>query len=185
MTSPTTGVVEVRPADVERWLADLGIEPLGRTDREQVVAWDLELDGRRRFDLRVTLILDPELALICWVHYAPPLGDAFRKSYRKLLRWNDEYPFAKFALAQDERPILSAELPIAAVDRDALGLTLARLLLISDRLLEESAGWLWIGGRIPAAYEARTGRNGALLERYEGQLAELSEPTGLTEQATG
>ena len=55
----------------------------------------------------------PALALIVWVHFAPPIVDSFRMSYRKLLRWNDEYPFAKFALATDERPILTSELPIA------------------------------------------------------------------------
>lgn len=178
MASPTPVAAEVRPADVERWLADLGLEPTERADREGVAAWDLELDGRRRFDLRVTVILDPALALICWVHYAPPIGDAFRKSYRRLLRWNDEFPFAKFGLAEDERPVLTAELPIAQVDADRLGVTLARLLAISDRLLEESAGWIWIGGRPPRDYGRRRGRNEALLARFEGRLPELlSEPT--------
>ena len=97
----------------------------------------------------VTLILDPALALICWVHFAPPIADAFRKSYRKLLRWNDEYPFVKFSLAEDERPVLATELPVETVDREELGLAIARSLAIADELLEESAGWLWIGGRIP------------------------------------
>ena len=108
------------------------------------------LDGRRRFDLRVTVILDPALALICWAHYAPPISDMFRKSYRKLLRWNDEFPFAKFSVGEDERPLLAVELP----DRrwptpTRLGLALARILGIADRLLDESTGWLWIGGRMP------------------------------------
>lgn len=165
----------VGPADVERWLGELGLEPAGRSDREGIVAWDLRLDGRRRFDLPVTVILDPRLALICWVHYAPPIGDAFRKSYRRLLRWNDEFPFAKFSLAEDERPILAAELPIRTVDRDELGLALARALAISDRLLDESAGWLWVGGRIPDT-SGRTSRGGHLLERYADRLGELLEP---------
>ncbi len=173
MTSPTAVVAEIRPADVERWLAELGIAPLGRVDRDGVVAWDLELDGRRRFDLRVTLILEPSLALICWVHYAPPIGDAFRKSYRKLLRWNDEFPFAKFSLAEDERPILAAELPIGSVDRDELGLALGRLLAVADRLLEETAGWLFAGGTIPTDYATRTSRNRDLLDRYGSRLREL------------
>ena len=72
------------PADVEAWLAELGLDPLERADREGVTSWDLRLDGTRRAALRVTLILDPALALICWAHYAPPIGDAFRKSYRQL-----------------------------------------------------------------------------------------------------
>jgi len=174
MASPTSAAVGPRPADVERWLADLGIEPVERADREGVVAWDLVLDGRRRHDLRVTLILDPALGLICWAHYAPPINDMFRKSYRKLLRWNDELPFVKFAVSEDERPILIAELPPRALDADDLGLGLARLLAVSDRLLDESAGWLWLGGRRPAGYGERASRHAALLERYVERLAELA-----------
>jgi len=113
-------------ADVEAWLTELGLEPLERADREGVTSWDLVLDGRRRAALRVTLILDPTLALICWAHYAPPINDSFRKSYRKLLRWNDELPFVKFSVGEDERPLLVAELPIETVDADELGLALAR-----------------------------------------------------------
>ena len=119
-----------------------------------------------------TLILDPALALIAWVHFAPPIGDAYRKSYRKLLRWNDEFPFAKFAVAEDDRPILTAELAVERVDRDELGLTLARLLAICDQLLEESAAWIWYGGRIPAQGE-RTCRNLGLFSRYAERLGEL------------
>ncbi len=183
MTSPTRGAIaavarqagpaSVSPADVDRWLADLAIVPLERVDREGVTSWDLELDGRRRFDVRITLILDPATALICWVHYAPPIGDAFRKSYRKLLRWNDEFPFVKFSLAEDERPILATELPIATVDEDELGLTLVRLLAIADHLLEESAAWVWLGGRIPEGYAERQSRNERLFLRYEAALGEL------------
>jgi hypothetical protein len=165
----------VRPADVERWLAELGLTPEARSDREGITSWDLRLDGRRRFDLPVTLILDPALALICWVHYAPPIGDAFRKSYRRLLRWNDEFPFAKFSLAEDERPILASEMPIRTADRDALGLALARSLAISDRLLEESASWLWVGGAIPST-AGRTSRGEALIARYADRMPELLEP---------
>jgi hypothetical protein len=159
-------------ADVERWLDELGLEPLARADRDGVTSWDLRLDGRRRFDLPVTLILDPSLALICWVHFAPPIGDAFRKSYRKLLRWNDEFPFVKFSLAEDDRPVLATELPLRTADRDELGLAIARSLLIADQLLEESAGWLWIGGRIPDQSQ-RVSRGADLIARYADRLPEL------------
>ena len=118
----------VTPADVERWLTDLGVEPVERAERDGIASWDLVLDGRRRFDLRVTVILDPELALICWAHYALPINDYFRKSYRKLLRWNDEFPLAKFSVGEDERPGLAVERSIvesAATGADGLGLALA------------------------------------------------------------
>ena len=163
----------VRPADVERWLAELGLEPLARADRDGVTSWDLRLDGRRRFDLPVTLILDPGLALICWVHFAPPIMDAYRKSYRKLLRWNDEFPFAKFSLAEDDRPILATELPLATTGADELGAAIVHSLLIADQLLEESASWLWIGGRIPDQ-SGRVSRAEDLIRRFERGFPELT-----------
>jgi hypothetical protein len=175
MSLARPGGAAVSPTTVERWLAELGLEPRARAEREGVVSWDLVLDGRRRFDIPVTLILDPALALVVWVHFAPPIGDAFRKSYRRLLRWNDEFPFVKFAVAEDERPVLTTELPIDRLDRDELGLALARVLAICDQLLEESAGWLWIGGRIPPSGD-RVGRQVALLARYADRLTELAEP---------
>ena len=98
----------------------------------------------------------------------------FRKSYRQLLRWNDEFPFAKFSVAEDDRPVLAAEIPIEEADADALGLALARLLLIADRLLDESKGWLWLGGRMPDP--GGRPRRTALLDRYAARLPELLEP---------
>lgn len=176
MPSADPGALAVRPADVERWLTDLGLEPVDRAERDGIASWDLVLDGRRRFDLRVTIILDPALALICWAHFAPPITDMFRKSYRKLLRWNDEFPFAKFSVGEDERPLLAIELPIADAPApptaDSLGLALARIVGIADRLLDESAGWIWLGGKVPDQSE-RVGRNPAFLARYDERLAEL------------
>ena len=143
------------PADVEAWLGDLGLAPGPRTDRDGISAWDISLDGRRRRDLRTTLILDPGLGLIVWAHLAPPLGDGLRKAYRSLLQWNDQFPLAKFSLADDGRPILAVELPARWLDRDELGLALARVAGIADRLFEETRPWVWIGGRVPDGYAAR------------------------------
>jgi hypothetical protein len=161
-------------AEIERWLSELGLRSEPRTDRDGISSWDLRLDGRRRYDIPITLILDPALAVICWVHFAPPIGDGLRASYRKLLRWNDEFPFVKFSLAEDGRPILATELAVRTVDRDELGLAIARSLAICDQLLEESAGWLWLGGRIPD-WSGRPSRGEALLDRYADRLSELGE----------
>jgi hypothetical protein len=177
----TTSGATVRPTDVEHWLDELGLSPSDRADRDGVSSWDLRLDGVRRFDVPITLILDPAFALICWVHFAPPIGDGLRKSYRKLLRWNDEYPFVKFSLAEDGRPVLTTELPIEAVGRDALGIAIARSLAIADRLLEESASWLWIGGRIPDT-SGRASRGAALLARYADAIEELRTPAEPAEE---
>lgn len=173
MTLADHGRAAIAPADVERWLAELALTPDTRAERDGVFSWDLALDGRRRFDIPVTLILDPALALVVWVHFAPPIGDMFRKSYRKLLRWNDEFPFVKFALAEDERPILTSELAIDGLERDVLGLTIARTLAVCDQLLEESAEWIWIGGHIPDRSD-RVSRQVGLFARYADRLAELS-----------
>ena len=187
MPSADPGAPALRPADVERWLSDLGLEPVDRGERDGIASWDLVLDGRRRFDLRVTIILDPTLALICWAQFAPPINDMFRKSYRKLLRWNDELPFAKFAVSDDERPLLTIELPIADAvappTEDQLGLALARIVGIADRLLDDSADWLWFGGKIPDQSD-RTPRNLDFLARYEGRLGEL-DVAGDGDGATG
>ena len=121
------------------------------------------------------MILDPALAIICWAHYAPPISDMFRKSYRKLLRWNDEFPFAKFSIGEDERPLLAVELPVDGVGADALGLAIARILGIADRLLEESGDWLATGGRMADPGD-RTPANAAFLDRYAARLPELSGP---------
>ncbi len=165
----------MRPADVERWFLEIGLEPFERADRDGITSWDLLLDGRRRHDLRVTVILDPTLAVIVWAHYAPPIGDMFRKSYRKLLRWNDEFPFVKFSVGEDERPLLASELPIDTVDADGLGLAIARILDIADRLLDETKGWLWIGGKAPAEPADRVERNPGFLERYAARLPPMEE----------
>jgi Putative bacterial sensory transduction regulator len=134
------------------------------------------LDGRRRRDLRVTLILDPELALIAWVHFAPPLSDAFRKTYRQLLRWNDELPFAKFALSEDERPIVTAEVPALGLTRDAVGLLVARLLAICDLVHEPALTLMNELRRRDASLAAaeRAPAGVALLDRYASELGELT-----------
>jgi hypothetical protein len=172
MPSADPGAPPVRPADVERWLADLALVPVERA--EGITSWDLVLDGRRRFDLRVTLILDPSFALLVWAPFAPPINDMFRKSYRRLLRWNDAFPFVKFGLTEDERPLLAAELPIESVDGAAVGLALARVVGIADRLFEDTVPWLWIGGKRPDQSK-RTPRNERFLREYADVLADLDD----------
>lgn len=166
-------------ADVEAWLAELGVTPLERSDREGVTSWDVMLDGRRRAALRITLILDPGLALICWCHFAPPINDNFRKSYRKLLRWNDELPFIKFSIGEDERPLLLAELPAATATRDDLGLALARQVALADRYHAETVEWLKAGGWRTDPPADPDGPGMRLVARYSHDLAELLvDPSG-------
>jgi hypothetical protein len=159
-------------AHVDTWLAALELVPIDRGERDGVHSWDLRLDGRRRPDVRLTLILEPSAGMFFWVHYAPPLNDAFRVSYRQFLRWNDELPFVKFALAADDRPVLTAELEAARVGEHALGLTICRLLAVCDLTYERAVSWLHPGAKKPPPMERRS-RQAALFERFGQELAEL------------
>ena len=71
---------------------------------------------------------------------------------------------------------MTAEIPGERLDRDELGLAIARLLAICDLLLDETAAWVWIGGRLPAEWADRTSRNAGLVERYADRLGELVAP---------
>ncbi|MEO7663872.1 MAG: YbjN domain-containing protein [Candidatus Limnocylindrales bacterium] len=172
---PATPVVAAR---LEAWLAELGVPPGPRVERDGVASWDIALDGRRRRDLRATLILDPGLGLIVWAHLAPPIGDGLRKAFRSLLRWNDEFPLAKFSIADDGCPILSVELPSRWLSRDEVGLALARVAGIADRLFDETRAWVWVGGHMPADYAKAPIRTAALLEAFGPRLPELFEADG-------
>lgn len=162
----------VDAARVDTWLAELDLSPIGRDERDGISSWDLRLDGQRRADIRVTIILDPARTLLLWVHFAPPLNDSFRVSYRQLLRWNDELPFVKFALSADDRPVLTCELAVDDVDRDALGMAVCRLLAVCDLTLDRSVAWLFPGARA-APQMGRPSRQAALFERYAAPLADL------------
>ncbi|HXG26337.1 MAG TPA: YbjN domain-containing protein [Candidatus Binatia bacterium] len=173
------------PEAVEAWLADFGVAPGPRVERDGIAAWDLTLDGRVRRDLRVTLILDPSIGAIAWAHLAPPLLDGLRRSYRTLLRWNDEFPLVKFSIADDGRPTAAVEIPNRWLDLDELGLALARVAGVADRLFDETRGWLWIGGRVPDGYAEREIRNAPLLDRFAGQLGELVADDAAATDAAG
>jgi hypothetical protein len=166
--------------EVDAWLEELGLSAIEREEREGATSWDLLLDGRKRRALRVTLILDPDVALIGWVHLAPPISDNFRKTYRQLLRWNDELPFAKFAVSEDERPVLTLEVPVSdanRLDRDDVGSLLARVLAIADLIHDQSLALMGELRRRHATLAAASEPDPAgvaLLERYAAQLAEVS-----------
>lgn len=162
-------------SELDGWLVELGLTPIERAEREGATSWDLLLDGRKRRGLRLTLILDPPVALIAWVHLGPPLSDNFRKTYRQLLRWNDELPFAKFAISEDDRPILTMEVPAVGLDRDAVGGLLARVLAIADLVHGETLKLMGdLRRRHAAAAASEPDPAGVeLLERFAADLEEL------------
>lgn len=164
-------------SNVDGWLAELGLKPVERAEREGATSWDLVLDGRRRRGVRVTLIFEPAVALVAWAHFGPQLSDNFRKTYRQLLRWNDELPFAKFALSEDERPILTAEVAADGLTRDVVGTLLARVLAICDLVHEPVLALMAELRRRDVALAADGERDPAgvtLLDRYASELGELA-----------
>ena len=155
------------------WLDELGLKPLESAEREDASSWDLMLDGRTRLAIRFTVIHQAALGAVVWVHYAPPLADSLRKTYARLLHWNDELPFVKFAVAEEERVMLSAEIAAPFLTRDALGLAIARLLAVCDLLYEESGAWV---DRLGKPKAAAAGEGARLLDRYAKELGELVAP---------
>ena len=158
---------------MERWLREFGLRPGKPQVRDGVVSWDIRCDGRRRSDIPVTFILAPGLGGVVWIPFAPPLRDEFRKSYRRLLRWNEEYPFVKFGVTEDDRPVLSAEIPFSELGQERLGETLARCIAVCDLLADETAPWLAGGGSARAPSSSAVG----LLDRYAERLGELIAAT--------
>ncbi|HXQ96612.1 MAG TPA: YbjN domain-containing protein [Candidatus Acidoferrales bacterium] len=176
---------------MDAWLADIGVRPAGRVERDGATAWDLLLDGRRCAGLRVTLIFQPGLGLIAWLPYAPPLRDNHRRAYQQLLQWNDELPFVKFGLDADLRPVLSVEIALDSAGAGALGLALARVLAVCDHLANAAPPWLRPAVASPAD-GALSSPGIALLERHAAELTELTgldrpteavEPTEVAELA--
>ena len=90
----------------------------------------------------------------------------------------------KFSVGEDERPLLVAELPAATLDRDALGLALARELAVADRFLDESLDWLKGGGWPTAPVgDGVEGPGTRLLDRYADAIAELLDVEAAAEPA--
>jgi hypothetical protein len=92
-----------------------------------------------------------------------------KRIYARMLRANFDYPYVKFALTDDDRPMLMTELPTAALDRDELGRGLARLAIVADRLLDETASAVADRGLLPD-WSGRTSRNEPLIEAYAADV---------------
>ncbi len=127
------------------------------------------LDGVRRFDLRATVAWVDGVGLSAWAYYGEEEMEVPKRVYARMLRANYEYPFVKFALTDDDRPMLMTELPPDELDRAALGRTLVRLTVVADRLLDETAPAVADRGHLPD-WTGRTSRNQALLEAYRDEV---------------
>jgi hypothetical protein len=156
---------------LDRWLAELGVEVVaaGGDGSDRAMSRDVVLDGSRRYDLRVTVAWVAELGTSLWAYYGLEAMEIPKRIYARMLRANFDYAFVKFAMTDDDRPMLMTELPTAALDRDELGRGLVRLTVVADRLLEETANAVADRGVLPD-WSDRTGRNPALLAAYAGEV---------------
>jgi hypothetical protein len=153
------------------------VEVVGQAGEADAPAFsrDLLLDGARRFDLRVTVAWVAGVGLSLWAYYGPESAEVPKRIYHRMLRANFDYPFAKFALTDDDRPMLMTELPAAGLDRDALGRALVRLAVVGDRLLDDTAQAVAERGVLPD-WRGRQPRNPALLAAYRPDVeAEMPE----------
>ena len=112
MPSAEPGGIGPSRHDVERWLDELGLEASrpGRSRRRHVVG----PPARRPPAVRPAHHPDPRsVARRSSAGSTSPRRSATRSAsrIRKLLRWNDEFPFVKFSLAEDERPVLATRAP--------------------------------------------------------------------------
>ena len=130
---------------------------------------DLLLDGTRRFDLRVTVAWVEGVGLSTWAYYGAEAMEIPKRVYARMLLANFEYPFVKFALTDDDRPMLMTELPPVGLDRDALARALVRLTVVADRMLDETAAAVADRGNLPD-WADRLPRNAGLLSAHRAEV---------------
>lgn len=156
---------------IDSWLATLGLEVVGGTGEAgaDALSRDVILDGERRHDLRVTIAWVSGVGLSLWGYYGLEAMEVPRRVYHRMLRANFDYPFVKFAMTDDDRPMLMSELPAEAVTVEELARGLVRLTIVADRLLEETASAVADRGVLPD-WSSRKGRNPRLLAAHRDQL---------------
>ncbi|MGZ8562012.1 MAG: YbjN domain-containing protein [Candidatus Limnocylindria bacterium] len=148
----------------------------GGAQADPAFSRDLLLDGARRLDLRVTVAWVEGFGLSAWAYYGDEGLEVPKRVYARMLRANFDYPFVKFAVTDEDRPMLMAELPAAGLDRDALARALVRLIVVADRLLDETAAAIADRGVLPD-WSGRTARNEALLAAHRDEV-EATMPAG-------
>ena len=170
-----TGTEEAPPID--RWLEELGIDVVGASGgpAESALTRDVVIDGQRRHDLRVTVAWVAGVGCSLWGYYGLEAMEIPKRIYARMLRANFDYPFVKFAMTDDDRPMLMTEWPTGALDRDELGRGLVRLSVVADRLLEETAHAVADRGILPD-WSDRDSRNQRLTSTYRADV-EAAMPT--------
>ena len=156
---------------IDRWLEELGIDVVDASGGPADVALsrDVVIDGLRRHDLRVTVAWVAGVGCSLWAYYGLEAMEIPKRIYARMLRANFDYPFVKFAMTDDDRPMLMTEWPTSALDRDELGRGLVRLSVVADRLLEETAHAVADRGVLPD-WSERDSRNPRLTAAYRAEV---------------
>ena len=159
------------PPPIDAWLAALGVEVVGSSGAPGSDAFsrDVVLDGERRFDLRVTVAWVAGIGLSLWAYYGLEDMEIPRRVLHRMLRANFDYPFVKFGMTEDDRPMLVTELPASALTRDELARALVRLTVVADRLLDETASAVADRAVLPD-WSERQPRNPALLAAHRAEI---------------
>ena len=177
MTAGEVATGAGRPPPLDGWLRELGVEVVDvRDDPGGLSATrDVIVDGTRRFDLRITVAWVDGVGLSLWAYYGQEAMEIPRRVYHRMLRAGFDYPLVKFALTDDDRPMLMSEFPPSAVTREELGRGLARLTIVADRLLDETRPAIRDRGELPD-WSGRQSRNVALLERFRADVEAAMPP---------
>lgn len=156
---------------IDRWLQELGLTVVDASGgpREPALSRDVVIDGQRRPDLRVTVAWVAGVGCSLWAYYGLEAMEIPKRIYARMLRANFDYPFVKFAMTDDDRPMLMTEWPTSALDRDELGRGLVRLAVVADRLLEETAHAVADRGVLPV-WGDRDSRNPRLTATYRPEV---------------
>lgn len=163
----------MRPdGSIDGWLDALGLEVVAAAGEpgDPGFSRDVIVDGDRRFDLRITVAWVDGVGCSLWAYYGLEAMEIPKRTYARMLRANFDYPFVKFAMTDDDRPMLMTELPAAALNHDELGRGVARLAVVADRLLEETAAAVADRGLLPD-WSDRQPRNRALMDAYRAEVA--------------
>jgi hypothetical protein len=156
---------------IDAWLKELGVEVVARAGNaaDDAFSRDVIVDGDRRFDLRVTVAWVAGVGCSLWAYYGLEAMEIPKRTYARMLRANFDYPFVKFALTDDDRPMLMTELPTASLDRDQLARGIVRLAVVADRLLEETVLAVADRGILPD-WHGRANRNPGLMAAYRPEV---------------
>ena len=159
------------PPPIDRWLEELGLEVVGAAGMpsEGAISRDVVVDGERRYDVRITVAWVAGVGVSLWAYYGLEAMEIPKRIFARMLRANFDYAFVKFAMTDDDRPMLMTELPTRALDRDELGRGIARIVVVADRLLEETSHAVADRGIVPD-WSGREPRNRPLLAAYRADV---------------